>query len=105
MHIFGETKHISPNAKAEISAKMAKLGTQLKKIGLHWPKTHLEEVQWPPKDASKRLLVKKKTIMVLFDTGSSGDLLFLENESNKCIPVVNRAVPESQSTSNGTLKR
>jgi hypothetical protein len=39
-------------------------------------------------------MVKNKTIRVLLDTGSSGDLLFLNKGSNKYIPVVNRAVPE-----------
>jgi hypothetical protein len=63
-----------------------------------------EEVQQPPNNASKRQLVKKKTIRVLLDTGLSGDLLFLEKGSNKCIPVVNRAVPESWSTSNSNFK-
>ncbi len=58
----------------------------------------------PPKDTSKRLIVKQKTIRVLLDTGSSGDLLFLEGGSNKYIPVVSRAVPESWSTSNCTFK-
>jgi hypothetical protein len=58
----------------------------------------------PPKDTSERLIVKQKTIRVLLDTGSSGDLLFLEKGSNKYIPVVSRAVPESWSTSNGTFK-
>jgi hypothetical protein len=42
--------------------------------------------------------------LVLLDTGSSGDLLFLETGSNKYIPVVNRAVPESWSTSDSTFK-
>jgi hypothetical protein len=41
---------------------------------------------------------------VLLDTGSSGDLLFLEKGSNKYIPIVSRAVPVSWSTSNGTSK-
>jgi hypothetical protein len=41
--------------------------------------------------------------MVLLDTGSSGDLLFLKKGSNKYIPVVSRAVPESWGTSNGTF--
>ncbi len=58
----------------------------------------------PPEDTSKRLIVKQKTIRVLLDIGSSGDLLFLEKGSNKYIPVVSRAVPESWSTSNGTFK-
>ena len=58
----------------------------------------------PPKDTSERLIVKHKTIRVLLDTGSSGDLPFFEKGSNKYIPVVSRAVPESWSTSNGTFK-
>ncbi len=58
----------------------------------------------PPKDTSKRLIVKQQAIRVLLDTGSSGDLLFLEKGSNKYIPIVSRAVPESWSTSNGTFK-
>ncbi len=36
----------------------------------------------------------RKTIRDLLDTGSSGDLLFLEKGSTTCIPVVRRAVPE-----------
>jgi hypothetical protein len=47
------------------------------------------------KGHSERLIVKNKTITVLLDTGSSGDLLFLEKGSNRYIPVVNKAVPES----------
>jgi hypothetical protein len=58
----------------------------------------------PPEDTSKRLIIKQKAIRVLLDTGSSGDLLFLEKGSNKYIPIVSRAVPESWSTSNGTFK-
>ncbi len=50
------------------------------------------------------MIVKHKTIRVLPDTGSSEDLLFLKKESNKYIPFVSRAVPESWSTSNGTFK-
>jgi hypothetical protein len=44
------------------------------------------------------------TIRVRLDTGSNGDLLFLEKGSNKYVPVVSRVVPESWSTSNGTFK-
>ncbi len=76
----------------------------MKKLSLNWSKKHLKEVQPPLEDASKRLIVKHKTIRVLLDTGSSGDLLFLKKGSNRYIPVVSRAVPESWSTSNGTFK-
>ncbi len=46
----------------------------------------------------------RKTIRVLLDTGLSGDLLFLENGSTTCIPIVRRAVPESWGTSNVTFQ-
>ncbi len=58
----------------------------------------------PPKDTRKILIAKHKAIRVLLDTGSSRDLLFLEKGSNKYVPVVSRAVPESWNTSNGTFK-
>jgi hypothetical protein len=47
--------------------------------------------------------VKNKTIRVLLDSGSSGDLLFLKKGSSKCISVVKRVVPQSWATSNGTF--
>jgi hypothetical protein len=64
----------------------------------------MKEADLPPKDTNKRLIVRHKSIRVLLDTGSSGDLLFLEKGSNKYIPIVSRAVPESWSTSNCTFK-
>ncbi len=50
---------------------------------------------------SYQLVVKNKTIRVLFDSGSSGDLLFLKKGASKHIPVIKRAVPQSWSTSSG----
>jgi hypothetical protein len=55
-------------------------------------------------DISERLIVKQKTIRVLLDTGSSGDLLFVRKGSQKYIPTMKRAVPQSWGTSNGTFK-
>jgi hypothetical protein len=55
-------------------------------------------------DTSERLIVKQKTIRVLVDTGSSGDLLFIQKGSQKYIPTMKRAVPQSCGTSNGTFK-
>ncbi len=49
---------------------------------------------------SERLIVKQKTIRVLLDTGSSGDLLFVRKGSHKYIPTLKRAVPQSWGTSN-----
>ncbi len=76
----------------------------LNRLDLNLSEKHPKEAQPPPKDTSKRLIAKHKTIRVLMDTGSSGDLLFLEKGSNKYIPIVSRAAPESWSTSNGTFK-
>jgi hypothetical protein len=55
-------------------------------------------------NTSERLIVKQKTIRVLLDTGLSGDLLFVRKGSQKYIPTLKRAVPQSWGTSNGTLK-
>jgi hypothetical protein len=104
MHLYGNAKSRSINDNAKISAKKAELESKLKKLDLKRSEKCLQEADPPPTDTSKRLIVKQKTIRVLLDTGSSGDLLFLEKGSNKYIPVVNRAVPESWSTSNGTFK-
>ncbi len=43
-------------------------------------------------NTSERLIVKQKTIRVLLDTGSSGDLLFIRKGSQKYIPTLKRAV-------------
>jgi hypothetical protein len=104
LHLYGNAKSRSIYNNAKINAKKTKLESKLKKLDLNWSKKCLKEADPPPKDTSKRLIVKHKTIRVLLDTGSSGDLLFLEKGSNKYIPVVSRAVPESLSTSNGTFK-
>ena len=53
--------------------------------------------------ASKKLIVQKKTIRVLLDSGSSGDLLFLKKGASNHIPVIRRAIPQSWGTSNGTF--
>ena len=45
-------------------------------------------------DDSNSLKVKTKTIRVLLDTGSSGDLLFIQ-KGKIDIPIVKRAVPQS----------
>ncbi len=57
----------------------------------------------PDPSVSSGLYVKNKSIRVLLDSGSSGDLLFIKTGSSKCISVVKRVVPKSWGTSNGTL--
>jgi hypothetical protein len=95
MHLYGNTTNRSISDNAKISAKKTKLESKLKKLDLKRSKKGPKEAELPPKDTSNRLVDKHKTIRVLLDTGSSGDLLFLEEGSNKYIPVVKRAVPES----------
>jgi hypothetical protein len=104
MHLYGDTTNRSISNNAKISAKKTKLESKSKKLDLKQSKKGLKEAKLPPKYTSNRLVDKHKTIRVLLDTGSSGDLLFLEEGSNKYIPVVKRAVPESWNTSNGTFK-
>ncbi len=40
----------------------------------------------------------------MLDTGLSGDLLFIREESKKYIPTMKRAIPQSWGTSNGTFQ-
>jgi hypothetical protein len=78
MHLYGNAKSRSINNNAKISAKKTKLESKSNKLGLNRSKKCLKEADPPPKDTSKRLIVKHKTIRVLLDKGSNGDLLFLE---------------------------
>jgi hypothetical protein len=57
----------------------------------------------PDPSVRSGLYVKNKTIRVLLDSGSSGDLLFIKKGSSKCISVVKWVVPQSWGTSNGTF--
>jgi hypothetical protein len=57
----------------------------------------------PDPSASSGLYVKNKTVRVLLDSGSSGDLLFMKKGSSKHISIVKRVVPQSWGTSNGTF--
>ncbi len=74
-----------------------------KKKGLNRSSKHLGGFREPASDASERLIVKQKTIRVLLDTGLSGDLLFIAKGSQRYIPTLKRAVPQSWGTSNGTF--
>jgi hypothetical protein len=76
MHLYGNTTSRSIRDNAKISAKKTKLESKSKKLDLKQSKKSLKEAELPPKDTSKGLIAKHKTIRVLLDTGSSGDLLF-----------------------------
>jgi hypothetical protein len=57
----------------------------------------------PDTSVSSGQYVKNKTIRVLLDSGSSGDLLFMKKGSSTCISIVKRVVPQLWGTSNGTF--
>jgi hypothetical protein len=57
----------------------------------------------PDPSISFGLKLKNKTIRVLLDSGSSGDLYFIKKGSSKSISVVKWVIPQSQDTSNGTF--
>ncbi len=75
----------------------------LKKKDLNQSNKHLNGLSNPVSNVSKKLILKQKTIRILLDTGSSGDLLFIKEGSQKYIPSVKRTVPQSWGTSNSTF--
>ncbi len=89
---------------------LKKLVPLLKKIELNsinlrvnCKKSCLDCTQKPDPSVSYGIKVKNKTIRVLLDSGSSGDLLFVRRGSIKHISVAKRAVLQSWGTSNCTL--
>jgi hypothetical protein len=66
-------------------------------------KTRSDRTKMPGLSISSGLKVKNKTIRVLLDSGSSGNLLYMKKGSSKRISVVKRVVPQSLGTSNGTF--
>jgi hypothetical protein len=70
---------------------------------LNSKKTRLDHAKTSDPSISSGLYVKNKTIRVLLDSGSSGDLLFMKKGSSKCVSVMKWFVPQSWGTSNGTF--
>jgi hypothetical protein len=70
---------------------------------LNCKKTRSDCAKMPDPSVSSGLYVRNKTIRVLLDSGSSGDLLFMKKGSNECISVVKWVVPQLWGTSNGTF--
>jgi hypothetical protein len=77
LEIFGENIDNSRNANPKKLLNKPKW-LNLKKKALNRPKKHLKGLHESIDDASKGILVKQKTIRVLLDTASSGDLLFIK---------------------------
>jgi hypothetical protein len=60
---------------------------------LNSKQTNSDCAKTPDPSVSSGLKGKNKTIRVLLDSGSSGDLLFLKKGSSKHISIVKRVVP------------
>jgi hypothetical protein len=100
----------SPSQKLRQGQILKKLASTLKKLELNHTnlelnckKTHSDCSKMHDPRVSSGLYVKNKTIRVLLDSESSGDLLFMKKGSSKCISIVKRVVPQLRSTSNGTF--
>jgi hypothetical protein len=79
----------------KLASKSKRFELNCTNLKLNSKKTRSDCAKMPDPSASSGLYVKKKTIRVLLDSGSSGDLLFMKKGSSKCISVVRRVVPQS----------
>ena len=94
LKVFGDKPNNSQNANPGKLLSKPNKWLNLKKKGLNRSSKHLGGFREPSSNASERLIVKQKTIRVLLNTGSSGDLLFIAKGSQKYIPTLKRAVPQ-----------
>jgi hypothetical protein len=78
----------------KLASKSKKLELNCTNLKLNSKKTHSDCAKKPDPSVSSGLKVKNKTIRVLLDSGSSGDLLFLKKGSSKCISVTKWVVPQ-----------
>ncbi len=87
----------------KLVSKPKKLELNCTNLMLNSKNLRSDHAKMPDPSVSSGLYVKNKTIRVLLDSGSSGDLLFMKKGSSKCIFVVKQVVPQSWGTSNGTF--
>ncbi len=85
----------------KLPSKSKKLELKCTNFMLNRKKTCSDHAKMPDPSVSSGLYVKNKTIRVLHDSGSSGDLFFTKNGSSKHISIVKRIVPQSWGSSNG----
>ena len=104
LKVFGDNTRNSRNANPGKLLNKPNKRLNSKKKHLNRSLKHHDDFSESISDTSERLIVKQKTIRVLLNTGSSGDLLFVRKGSQKYIPTMKRAVPQSWGTSNGTFK-
>jgi hypothetical protein len=79
----------------KLASKSNKLELNRTNLMLNSKKTCSDRAKTPDPSVSSRLYVKNKTMRVLLDSGSSGDLLFMKKGSSKHISVVKRVVSQS----------
>jgi hypothetical protein len=87
----------------KLVSKSKELELNCTNLELNSKKTRSDCAKTPDLSISSGLKVKNKTIRVLLDFGSCGDLLFMKKGSSKCISVVKQVVPQSWGSSNGTF--
>ncbi len=87
----------------KLASKLKKLELNCTNLELNSKKTCSDHTKMHDPSISSGLKVKNKTIRVLLDSGSSGDLLFMKKGSSKRISVMKRVVPQSWGTFNGTF--
>jgi hypothetical protein len=87
----------------KLAPKLKKLELNRTNLMLNSKNTSSVCAKTPDSSYSSGLYVKNKTIRVLLDSGSSGDLLFMKKGSSKHISVVKRVIPQSWGTSNRTF--
>ncbi len=80
LKIFGDKFGNSRNANPKKLLNKPNKRLNSKKKHLNRPLKHHNGLSETVSDTSERLIVKQKTIRVLLDTGSSGDLLFIERD-------------------------
>jgi hypothetical protein len=84
----------------KLAPKSKKIELNHTTLELNSKKISSDPTKTPDPSVSSGLKVKNKTIKVLLDTGSSGDLLFMKKGPSKRISIVKRVVPQSWGTSN-----
>ncbi len=104
---YGSRNLSQKSSKGRIPKKLAskskKLELKCTNLMLNSKTTCPDCAKTPDPSVSSGLYVKNKTIRVLLDSGSSGDLLFMKKGSSKRISIVKRVVSQSWGTSNGTF--
>ena len=104
LKVFGDNTRNSRNANPGKLLNKPNKRLNSKKKHLNRSLKRPNELNESVSDNGERLIVNQKTIRVLLDTGSRGDLLFVRKGSQKYIPTMKRVVPQSWGTSNGTFK-